>query len=99
MHVAGLTMTIDILNLEPIIDLVPGSLTVNGTSTANEIDYRANGGNGLVSIDEFETIEFNNKTNLTLNGGAGSDAFHIEGTTLGFTGTLFVNGGALDALG
>ncbi|MGE0755391.1 MAG: beta strand repeat-containing protein, partial [Pirellulaceae bacterium] len=92
-HVAGgLTMTVDILNLEPVIDLVPGTLTVNGTDLANTIDYRANGANGLVSVDEFETIEFNNKTNVTLNGGAGSDQFHIAGTNAGFTGTLFING-------
>src|SRR6185436_9819937 len=92
-HVAGgLTMTIDILNLEPFIDLVPGALVVNGTDALNAIDYRAAGADGLVSVDDFETIQFNNKTTVTLNGNAGNDQFHIAGTNAGFTGTMFVNG-------
>jgi hypothetical protein len=85
-------MTVDFNNLEPVVDLVPGTLTVDGTDTDNEIDYRAEGANGLVSVDEFETIEFNNKTDVTLNGNAGSDRFHIAPVNAGFTGTLFING-------
>ena len=89
---ANAIQVIDFVNLEPVIDLVPGALIVNGTDKNNVIDYRDFGGNGLVSVDEFETIEFANKTNVTLNGGAGNDAFHIGGTTSGFNGTLFING-------
>ena len=70
------TMTVDFVNLEPVIDLVPGTLTVNGTDADNVIDYRAAGANGLVSVDAYETLEFANKTNVTLNGGAGNDRVH-----------------------
>ncbi len=86
------TMTVDIANLEPVIDLVPGTLTVQGTDADNAIDYRAAGVNGLVSVDGFETLQFANKTDVTLNGGAGSDAFHLAATNAGFTGTMFIHG-------
>ena len=33
---------------------------------------------GLVSVDGFETIEFSNKTNLTINGLAGSDVINLN---------------------
>jgi len=88
-------MTIDFVNLEPVIDLVPGTLTVNGTNAANAINYIQSPNNtdwGLVSVDEFETIEFDNKTDVTLNGAAGNDEIHVAPTTVGFSGTLFVNG-------
>jgi hypothetical protein len=90
------TMTVDIVNLEPVLDLVPGTLTVQGTDADNVIDYRAGAvGRGLVSVDEFETIEFSNKTTLTLNGNAGNDVIHLNnGTTpTGLTG-IAVAGGA-----
>ena len=88
------TQTIDFVNLEPVVDLTFANLTVNGTDADNAIDYRDLGGNGLVSVDGFETIEFANKTDVTLDGGAGSDAIHVDAVTSGFTGTLFVNGDA-----
>ncbi len=78
-------MTIDFVNLEPVIDLVPAAnLVVNGTNAANSIDYRAAAvaGRGLVSVDGFETIEFTNKDQLTLNGNAGDDTFNLDNPAL-----------------
>ncbi len=90
------SMTIDFLNLEPVIDLVPAaSLIVNGTNAANSITYtQGNQGNGLVAVDAFETIEFSNKTNLILNGLGGSDQISLNNPTtpVGLTG-INVNGG------
>ncbi len=91
-------MTIDFLNLEPILDLVPvTTLTVNGTSAANAINYTAGtapAGTGLISIDGFETIEFANKTNLVINGLAGSDAINLNNpTTPDGLATITVSGG------
>ena len=73
-------MTVDIVNLEPVIDLVPGTLTVFGTDAANNIDFRQGSAatRGLVTVDAFESIEFENKTALTLNGLAGNDIFHLN---------------------
>ena len=69
-------MTIDFLNLEPVIDLVPKTvaMTVYGTNADNAINYieGPNSGitdpvlnptgflTGMVSVDGFETIEFAN---------------------------------------
>ena len=81
------TMTIDFANLEPVVDLIPGILTVNGTNADNAINYTAGTNNGpgvwtgLVSVDSFETIEFTNKTTLTIDGLAGNDTVIINGTT------------------
>ncbi|NLS94597.1 MAG: hypothetical protein GXX96_20775 [Planctomycetaceae bacterium] len=87
------TQTIDFANLEPVIDLtVAGLLTINATDADNAIDYRDSGGLGLVSVDGFEWIAFNNKTDVILDGGAGSDAIHVDAVTSGFIGILFVNG-------
>jgi len=63
-------------NLEPVLDLVAGPLTVVGTNGDNAINYTQGSvaANGLVSVDGFETIEFSNKTTLTINALAGSDA-------------------------
>jgi len=34
--------------------------------------------NGLVSVDAFESIEFSNKTALTINGKAGDDVIELN---------------------
>jgi Ca2+-binding RTX toxin-like protein len=93
-HVGGATMTIDFANLEPVLDTVPGTLTVNATDADNAIDYRASGANGLVSVDAFESIEFSNKTALTINALAGSDEIHLNNsiTPTNLAG-ITVNGG------
>ena len=65
--------------LEPIIDTVPGSLTVNSTDGSDSISL-ANGGTVprlRVTVNAFEYIEFDNKTSLVVNAGngvAGNDA-------------------------
>lgn len=91
---AGVTQRVTFQNLEPVIDLVPGSLTVQGTADANQISYSAvSATNGLIAIDSYETLEFANKIDLTINGNGGTDSIHLAGTSSGFTGTLRVNGG------
>ena len=67
--------------LEPVIDLVPATtLTVNGTNAHNAITYSQGSvaSNGLVAVDNFETIEFSNKTNLVINGQGGNDDIVIN---------------------
>lgn len=90
-------------NLEPLIDLVPGTLTVNGTAAANSINVNAGPNSGMaavgsatsgqVQVDSFESIEFANKTNLTINGLAGADTIGVSTFSTGFSGTLTTNGG------
>ncbi len=83
-------------NLSPVLDLVTGPLTINGTAADNAINYSQGSvaANGLVTIDSFESIEFSNKTTLTINAGAGSDAIDLNDPTAptGLTG-ITINGG------
>ncbi len=79
----GVTQTIDFQNLAPVIDTVPSaSLTVNATPASNAINYaNANDGvtgNGLITIDNQESLEFANKTALTINGEAGDDTINLN---------------------
>ncbi len=99
---ASSPMTIDFVNLEPVHDnLVAANLVVNGTNAANQINYSQGpgggifaGNTGLVSVDGFETYEFENKGTLTLNGLAGSDEINLNNpiTPAALT-TITVNGG------
>ena len=95
-------MLIDFANLEPVHDdtVVP-TLTVNATDADNAIRYSDGpgggifaGNTGLVAIDAFETIEFNNKTTLVINGHGGSDIISLADTMtpVGLT-DITVNGG------
>ncbi|HPD17256.1 MAG TPA: LEPR-XLL domain-containing protein, partial [Planctomycetota bacterium] len=91
------TQTILYTGLEPIVDLVvAATLTVNGTNADNAINYSQGSvaTRGLVSVDDFETIEFSNKTNLVINGLAGSDTIHLNNpsTPTGLA-SITVNGG------
>ena len=90
-------MTINFVNLEPVIDTVPGPLTVTGTNGNDAITYQAPANpadQGLVSVNNQETIEFANKTSLTINTQNGTDAVSINHTTAqtGLAG-ITVNGG------
>src|SRR5262249_26608832 len=72
------TQTVFFENLEPVLDTVlAASLTVNGTPADNSINYAAGATdaakNGLITVDNFESIEFSNKAALTINAGAGQD--------------------------
>ena len=90
-------MTVDFANLEPVVDLVPAAtLTVAGTGADNAISYGpgATPASGVVRVDEFETIEFANKTNLVLAAGPGADTITLNnpGTPAGLTGIAVIGG-------
>src|SRR5205809_473607 len=63
--------------------MAAGTLTVNGTAEDNAINYTAGSvaGRGLVTVDAYESIEFSNKTNLVINGLAGSDQINVSNPT------------------
>ena len=91
------TQTVFFEDLEPVLDTVlAASLTVNATPADNAITYTAGAGpsRGLVTVDNFEFIEFSNKTALTINAGAGQDTISLNNpnTPTGLTG-ITVNGG------
>jgi Ca2+-binding RTX toxin-like protein len=97
-HTAGqVTQTVFFTGLEPVIDTSGGTLTVNGTNADNAINYRQGSvaANGLVSVDNQETIEFSNKTSLTIDGLAGSDTINLNNpnTPAGPLGGITVRGG------
>jgi hypothetical protein len=77
------TQSVFFQNLAPVIDTVPSAtLTVNGTASNNAINY-TNGtvdpaNDGEVTIDNQESIEFSNKTNLTINALAGDDVINLN---------------------
>ncbi len=89
----GGTQTINFQNLAPVYDNVPAPLTVVGSASNNTINYEAgpNSGNssapyngdstGMVTVDNFESLEFSHKTTLTLQGGNGDDTFAINNST------------------
>ncbi len=96
---SGGTQTVSFQNLAPVIDLVPVStLSVNGTPANNAITYSAGlvdpVHDGLVTVDNFESMEFSNKTNLAINSGAGTDTFSINNpnTPTGLTGISVIGG-------
>ena len=90
-------MVVDFVNLEPVVDLVvSANLIVNATNANNAINYAAGvvATNGLVSVDDQETIEFSNKVQLTINALAGSDTVNLNNpTTPTALTTIVVNGG------
>ena len=94
--IGGVTQTVQFTGLEPVIDLVGGPLVVNGTNANNAINYSQGSvaANGLVSVDGFESIEFSNKTSLSINALAGDDTININNpaTPLGLLG-ITVDGG------
>src|SRR5262249_16645632 len=87
----GGTQTASFQNLGPMIELVTGQLVVNGTNANKAINYTQGpnsgaalvGGatTGQVSVDAQETIEFANKTTLTINALAGSDTVNLNDPT------------------
>jgi hypothetical protein len=96
------TQTVEFQNLTPVTDNVTAAtFTVNATPASNAINYSQGpgggiftGNTGLVTIDNQESIEFNNKTSLIINGLAGSDTINLNNPTTpaGLTG-ITVNGG------
>jgi len=73
--------TVSFDHLQPVLDLVPATTaTVNGTNADNAINYSEGSvtTNGLVTVDNQESYEFSNKTNLVINGLAGSDTINLN---------------------
>ena len=87
-HTNGtLTQTINLTGVTPITDTIPeATFTVNGTAAATNItlDNGTAVGDGLlrVSSDDFGPVQFSNKTNLVLNGGAtfGNNSLNLNAT-------------------
>lgn len=89
------TQTVFFEDLSPVLDLVPAALlTINATPTDNAINYSGVVTTGLVTIDEQESIEFNNKTSVVINAGSGQDTISMNSTVTptGLT-NITVNGG------
>jgi hypothetical protein len=78
--IGGVTQMVSFTGLEPVVDLVAGPLVINATAANNAITYTQGGAaaNGLVTIDNFESIEFSNKTTLTLDAGTGDDDIRLN---------------------
>ncbi len=83
-NVRGITVQrIDYAGLEPILDTVSSpNLTISGTA-ANEaivLDQGASPADGQlrVQVAAGEAIEFANKTNVTVNGGGGTDTWNLS---------------------
>jgi hypothetical protein len=75
------TQSVYFQNLAPVLDLVPAAtLVVVGTPADNAINYSqgSQSTRGLVTIDNFESIEFSGKTALTIKGAAGSDEINLN---------------------
>ena len=90
------SQSVSFQNLAPVIDTVPAAgLAVNATAEDNAISYTAGAaGRGKVLIDAYESIEFSNKTQLTINASFGSDSVSLDNpsTPTGLT-KINVNGG------
>jgi hypothetical protein len=89
---AGNTQTIFFEELEPIVDVVPAaSYTVLATAESNTITWSAGPNSGLtnafnpggdltafVTVDNYESVEFSNKFDVTLLAGSGNDQIVIN---------------------
>ena len=83
---AASTQIVYFKNLEPVLDNVPATtFTVNATSSANTINSVVGAGGGSftgttakITVDSFESIEFNNKTSLKIVGSGGEDTISLN---------------------
>jgi hypothetical protein len=84
------TQTIFFQNLAPVQDNVSATTdTVNGTPANNAVNYTQGPGGGifgtdttgLVTVDNQESYEFSQKTNLVINSGAGVDTVGLNNAT------------------
>ncbi len=98
----GVAETIQFQNLAPVLDTVPGPLTVMGTAANDVINYGVGSvpANGLVTVNNFESIEFSSKTTLTFNAGAGDDTITVNNpnTPTGLTAITVDGGSGIDTL-
>src|SRR5205807_11168 len=99
---AGGTERVRFKNLAPVLDTVAGPLAVNGTNASNAILYTvgSTAANGMVTVDDFESIEFTNKTTLALAGLPGNDTIGINNpnTPTGLTAITADGGTGFDTL-
>ncbi len=97
LHAMGTTMQrILFTGLAPVLDtVVEPSFSINATPAENAINYTQGSvaANGLVTIDNFESIEFSNKATLTINANAGSDEINLRNpnTPAGLVGDADLN--------
>jgi hypothetical protein len=84
------TQTVDFEYLAPVQDNVPALIdTVNATPATNAINYSQGPGGGIfgadttgfMTIDNQESYEFSKKTQLVINGEAGSDEINLNDST------------------
>ena len=102
----GLTQTIDFTGLEPVVDNVPAAFfnissvpaLASLLQSANQVNYEVGQILGItagrVTVDSFEPIEFENKTDVIFDIGAGDDVVNLNNanTPTGLT-TITVNSG------
>lgn len=72
-------------NLQPVVDLVPSAtLVVSATAEHNAINYTTGSlvTTGLLSIDNYESIEFANKATLQVNALVGDDTINLNNANL-----------------
>jgi hypothetical protein len=89
-------------SVEPVLDNVSAaSFTVNGSAANDTISSIVGSGGGVftgatakISVDGFGSIEFNNKTSLTINSLEGSDTISLNNpiTPVGLT-SITIQGG------
>jgi hypothetical protein len=91
------TLTVDYSGLEPTTDTVPQSsytVTYGPGDDAITIDNGATDGDGIIRVDTptTESIDFANKTNVTIDGGGGNDTVAIDNSDApsGLLGTMTV---------
>ncbi|HVX63658.1 MAG TPA: hypothetical protein VHC19_23755, partial [Pirellulales bacterium] len=94
--IGGNAETVHFVNLAPVFDNVAGPLVVNGTNGDDAISYSQGAvpANGLVSVNNLETIEFTGKTSLAINTGLGKDTVSLNNSSVpsGLSG-ITVTGG------
>ncbi len=101
---ASATQTVQFENVEPLTTNVPAATfsisSAPGIASLLQDDNQINYENaqilataGRVTVDNFEPIEFDNKTNLIIDAGAGSDSINLNNpnTPTGLT-SITVNG-------
>ncbi|MBI2823592.1 MAG: pre-peptidase C-terminal domain-containing protein [Planctomycetia bacterium] len=91
----GGTQTVFFSNLEPVVDLVPAAIfVINGTPEHNAIDYTQGSvaTNGKVTVDNYESVEFSNKTGVEVHALAGDDVmtYNNPSTPTGLTAITFL---------
>ena len=75
-------------------------MIIEATATDNAINYSASATTGLVTIDEHESIEFSNKTELKINALAGQDTISLDnGATPTALTDIDIDGGGHIAAG